>query len=96
MCDDEATAKEYAIKDPKEAIEEYTSTTIYREASIETKDSKVGDLVTKISDTESELAIAVSMWNKEARDASRRPRNWTQGQARRGRSPEGLRGYHEQ
>lgn len=69
MCDDEATAKEYAIKDPKEAIEEYTSTTIDREASIETKDSKVGDLVTKISDTESELATAVSVRSKEAREA---------------------------
>ena len=69
MCDDEATSKEYASKDPKEAIEEYASTTIDREASIETKDSKVGDLVTKINDAEHDLATAVSLRNQEVRDA---------------------------
>merc|ERR1719324_1086149 len=34
-------------------------------AIIETEDSKVGDLATKISDTESELSTAVSLRNKE-------------------------------
>ena len=65
MCDDEATAKEYAIKDSREAIEEYTPMTMDSEATIETEDSKVGNLVTKISDTESESATAVSLRNEE-------------------------------
>merc|ERR1719453_1331864 len=65
FCDDEATAKEYAIKDSKEAIEEFTATITDSKATIETEDSKVGDLTTKISDTESELSTAVSLRNKE-------------------------------
>merc|ERR1719453_678645 len=65
FCDDEATAKEYAIKDSKEAIEEYTATVADSKAIIETEDSKVGDLSTKISDTESELSTAVSLRNQE-------------------------------
>merc|ERR1719262_48990 len=65
FCDDEATAKEYAIKDSKEAIEEFTATITDSKAIIETEDSKVSDLSTKISDTESELSNAVSVRNKE-------------------------------
>merc|ERR1719420_178822 len=65
FCDDEATAKEYAIKDSKEAIEEYTATITDSKAIIETEDSKVGDLSTKISDTESELSQSTAMRNKE-------------------------------
>jgi chromosome segregation ATPase len=65
FCDDEATAKEYAIKDSKEAIEELTATITDSKAIIESEDSKVGDLSTKISDTESELSNAVAVRNKE-------------------------------
>merc|ERR1719335_1079317 len=65
FCDDEATAKEYAIKDSKEAIEELTATITDSKAIIESEDSKVGDLTTKISDTESELSNAVAVRNKE-------------------------------
>merc|ERR1719478_1101623 len=65
FCDDEATAKEYAIKDSKEAIEELTATITDSKAIIESEDSKVGDLATKISDTESELSNAISVRNKE-------------------------------
>merc|ERR1719353_2161183 len=64
FCDDEATSKEYAIKDSKEAIEEYTATITDSKAIIETEDSKVGDLATKISDTEGELSSSVSLRNK--------------------------------
>merc|ERR1719218_59710 len=63
-CDDEATEKGYAIKDSKEAIEEFTATIVDSKAIIETEDSKVVDLATKISDTESELSTAVSLRNK--------------------------------
>merc|ERR1719478_1036914 len=65
FCDDEATAKEYAIKDSKEAIEELTATITDSKAIIESEDSKVGDLATKISDTESELSNAIAVRNKE-------------------------------
>merc|ERR1719316_1023491 len=65
FCDDEATAKEYAIKDSKEAIEEFTATITDSKAIIETEDSKVSDLATKISDTETELSSSVSLRNKE-------------------------------
>merc|ERR1719478_1889951 len=65
FCDDEATAKEYAIKDSKEAIEELTATITDSKAIIESEDSKVGDLATKISDTESELSNAKAVRAKE-------------------------------
>merc|ERR1719443_1591510 len=51
FCDDEATAKDYAIKDSKEAIEELTATTVDSQATIDSAASKVDDLSTKISDT---------------------------------------------
>ena len=60
FCDDEATAKEYAIKDSKEAFEELPATITDSKAIIESEDSKVGDLTTKISDTESELSNVIA------------------------------------
>merc|ERR1719171_2194146 len=65
FCDDESVAKEYAIKDSKEAIEEYTATTEDAQATIETEESKVEDLSSKISDTESELSTANALRNQE-------------------------------
>ena len=56
LCDGEAVAKEYPIKDPKEAIEEYTATTYDSTAIIEIEDSKVADLSTQIRDTASALS----------------------------------------
>merc|ERR1719434_32607 len=43
-CDDEATAKDYAIKDSKEAIEELTATVTDSKAVIESEEAKVSDL----------------------------------------------------
>merc|ERR1719267_97076 len=50
FCDDEATAKGYAIKDSKEAIEEFTATITESKAVIDTEAATVSDLTTKISD----------------------------------------------
>merc|ERR1719299_110052 len=44
FCDDEATAKDYAIKDSKEAIEEFTATVANSQATIESAEAKVSDL----------------------------------------------------
>merc|ERR1719321_656961 len=52
FCDDEATEKTYAIKDSKEAIDEFTATIVDSKAIIESEDSKVADTSAKISDTE--------------------------------------------
>merc|ERR1719313_3214105 len=57
--------EEYAKFCDEEATEEYTATVTDSKAIIETEDSKVGDLSTKISDTESELSQSVAMRNKE-------------------------------
>jgi len=65
FCDDEATAKEYAIKDSKEAIEELTATITDAKASIDTETAKVGDLSTIVSDTEAELSASVALRAKE-------------------------------
>jgi len=65
FCDDEATAKDYAIKDSKEAIEELTATITDSKASIDTETAKVGDLSTIVSDTEAELSSAVAVREKE-------------------------------
>merc|ERR1719335_1862218 len=65
FCDDEATAKEYAIKDSKEAIEELTATITDAKAIIETETAKVGDLTTVISDTEAELKTSIGIREKE-------------------------------
>merc|ERR1719218_408529 len=64
-CDDEATEKGYAIKDSKEAIEEFTATITDSKAIIETEAAKVADLTTKISDTEGEVSTAVALRQKE-------------------------------
>merc|ERR1719450_943102 len=64
-CDDEATEKGYAIKDSKEAIEEFTATITNSKAIIETETAKVGDLTAKISDTEGEVATSVALREKE-------------------------------
>merc|ERR1719262_1813126 len=48
FCDDEATAKDYAIKDSKEAIEELSATVTDSKATIESEEAKVTDLSTKI------------------------------------------------
>merc|ERR1719498_818322 len=58
FCDDEATAKDYAIKDSKEAIEELSATTVDSQATIDSAAGKVDDLSTKISDTEAEVSSA--------------------------------------
>merc|ERR1719443_1025778 len=65
FCDDEATAKDYAVKDSKEAIEELTATVTDSKATIESEESKVGDLSTKISDIEAELSTAVAIRGSE-------------------------------
>merc|ERR1719324_2271266 len=65
FCDDEATEKGYAIKDSKEEIEELTATITDAKATIDTSDSTVGDLTTKISDVEGELATSVALRKKE-------------------------------
>merc|ERR1719428_2144479 len=56
FCDDEATAKGYAIKDSKEAIEEFTATITDAKATVETETAAVGDLSTKISGLEGEIS----------------------------------------
>ena len=65
LCDGEAVAKEYPIKDPKEALEESTATTYDSTAIIEIEYSKVADLSTKIGDTESDLSTADALRNQE-------------------------------
>merc|ERR1719456_49010 len=67
-CDDEATAKGYAIKDSNEAIEEFSATILDSKAIIESETAKVSALTTKISDTEGEVSTAVALREKE-RDA---------------------------
>merc|ERR1719428_2379564 len=68
FCDDEATEKGYAIKDSKEAIDEFTATIVDSKAIVDTEEAAVGDLSTKISDTESELATSTSLREKEHAD----------------------------
>merc|ERR1719160_1493637 len=65
FCDDEATAKDYAIKDSKEAIEELSATIVDSKAIIETETAKAGDLSTKISDLEGEVSTAVALRDSE-------------------------------
>merc|ERR1719421_512501 len=43
-CDDEATEKGYAIKDSKEAIDEFTATITDASAIVDTEEAAVGDL----------------------------------------------------
>merc|ERR1719324_1357337 len=65
FCDDEATEKDYAIKDSKEAIEELSATIVDSKAMIETSASKATDLSTKISDLEGEVSEAVALRKSE-------------------------------
>merc|ERR1719428_1112767 len=68
FCDDEATEKGYAIKDSKEAIDELNADLVDSKAIIETETATVGDLSTKISDTEGELSTSTSLREKEHAD----------------------------
>merc|ERR1719393_602299 len=65
FCDDEAVAKDYAIKDGKESMEELSATITDTSAGIESAAAKIEDLSTKISDTESELSTATALRKKE-------------------------------
>merc|ERR1712226_1353247 len=65
FCDDEAVAKDYAIKDGKESMEELGATITDTSAGIESAAAKIKDLSTKISDTESELSTATALRKKE-------------------------------
>merc|ERR1719160_32809 len=49
FCDDEATEKGYAIKDSKEAIDEFNADIVDNEAIVDTETAAVGELSTKIS-----------------------------------------------
>jgi len=68
QCDDEATAKDYAIKSSKEEIEALTATVDDADAKIASLEAKVEDITTKIGETEGELASAVSLREKEHQD----------------------------
>jgi chromosome segregation ATPase len=65
FCDDESVAKDYAIKDGKESMEELGATITDTSAGIESAAAKIEDLSTKISDTESELSTATALRKKE-------------------------------
>jgi chromosome segregation ATPase len=68
FCDDESVAKDYAIKDGKESMEELGATITDTSAGIESAAAKIEDLSTKISDTESELSTATALRKKENED----------------------------
>merc|ERR1719393_874641 len=65
FCDDEAVAKDYAIKDGKESVEELSATITDTQAGMDSAAAKIEDLSTKISDTESELGTATALRKKE-------------------------------
>merc|ERR1719460_2533596 len=65
FCDDEVVAKDYAIKDGKESMEELSATITDTSAGIESAAAKIEDLSTKISDTESELATETALRKQE-------------------------------
>merc|ERR1719281_462943 len=65
FCDDQAVAKDYAIKDGKESMEELDATITDTSAGIESAAAKIEDLSTKISDTESELGTATALRKRE-------------------------------
>merc|ERR1719398_624022 len=65
FCDDESVAKDYAIKDGKESMEELSATITDTSAGIESAAAKIEDLSTKISDTESELGTATALRKQE-------------------------------
>merc|ERR1719265_1739740 len=63
-CDDEATQKNYAIADSKEAIEEFDATIVDAKAIIESETAKVAELTGKISDTEGEVSTSAALRKK--------------------------------
>merc|ERR1719498_2201772 len=65
FCDDEATEKTYAIKDSKEAIEEFTATVADASGTIDTETAKATDISTKISDLDAEVSAAVAVRKSE-------------------------------
>jgi len=65
FCDDEAVAKDYAIKDGKESMEELSATITDTSAGIDSAAAKIEDLSTKISDTESELSTETALRKQE-------------------------------
>merc|ERR1719163_1059319 len=65
FCDDQAVAKDYAIKDGKESMEELSATITDTSAGIESAAAKIEDVSTKISDTESELGTATALRKAE-------------------------------
>merc|ERR1719393_1140304 len=65
FCDDEAVAKDYAIKDGKESMEELSATITDTQAGIDSAAAKIEDLSTKISDTESELSTETALRKQE-------------------------------
>ena len=68
QCDDEATAKDYAIKGTKEEIEALTLTMDDADAKIASLEAKVEYITTKFRETEGELASAISLREKEHQD----------------------------
>ena len=65
FCDDEAVAKDCAIKVGTESMEELSATITDISAGIESAAEKIEDLSRKISDTESELATVVALRKQE-------------------------------
>ena len=65
FCDDEAVAKDCAIKVGTESMEELSATITDISAGIESAAEKIEDLSRKISDTESELATGVALRKQE-------------------------------
>merc|ERR1719454_1478444 len=68
FCDDEATAKDYAIKSSDEEIEALTATVEDATAKISELEAKVEDLSGSISATEGELAKSVALREKQHAD----------------------------
>ena len=65
FCDDEAVAKDCAIKVGTESMEELSATITHISAGIESAAEKIEDLSRKISDTEGELATVVALREQE-------------------------------
>merc|ERR1719454_287743 len=67
-CDDEATAKDYAIKSSVEEIDALSATVEDATAKISELESKVEELSSSISDSEAEVAKAVALREKQHAD----------------------------
>merc|ERR1719454_2256067 len=68
FCDDEATAKDYAIKSSTEEIDALSATVEDATAKISELESKVEELSSSISGSEAELAKAASLREKQHKD----------------------------